>query len=182
MIKNYNINDISFDISSFALQGMLYEVSCFPSPGLVSVVSTGAHKDMDHYTFIDSSCALIKYLILCVQAGFSNNFPKEILKEVRSIGIAGEKSMFSKTQGVNTHKGMLFLMGISCVAVGKAIHDNKEFKDIQNIIKDMCNDIVERELHSLRNYIKDYGSVEEMCKYKNLSYGENYFCCIMLKE
>lgn len=175
MIKNYNINDITFDISSFALQAMLYEVACFPSPGLVSSISQGAHKDMDHYTFIDSSCSLIKYLILCCQGGFSNNSPKEILKECRSLGIDAEERMFSKTGGVNTHKGMLFLMGISCIAVGKAIHDNRGFDDIQNIIKEMCHDIVEKELYSLKKYIKDYDSIEEMCKEAKLSYGEKLF-------
>ena len=175
MINNYNINDISFDISSFALQGMLYEVACFPSPGLVSSISQGAHKDMDHYTFIDSSCSLKKYLMLCSESGFSNNSPKEILKECRSLGIDAEKRMFSKTKGVNTHKGMLFLMGISCIAVGKTIHDNKGFKDIQGIIKEMCYDIVEKELYYLKKYIKDYNSIEEMCKEMKLSYGEKLF-------
>ncbi|WP_027625126.1 triphosphoribosyl-dephospho-CoA synthase CitG [Clostridium lundense] len=175
MIKNYNINDISFDISSFALQAMLYEVACFPSPGLVSVVSTGAHNDMDHYTFIDSSCSLIKYLGLCCQGGFSDNSPKEILKECRYLGIEAEESMFNKTGGVNTHKGMLFLMGICCIAVGKAIHDNKSFNDIQGIIKEMCHDIVEKELYSLKKYIKDYNSIEEMCQKSELSYGEKLF-------
>lgn len=175
MINNYNINDISFDISSFALQGMLYEVACFPSPGLVSSISQGAHKDMDHYTFIDSSCSLIKYLMLCSERGFSNNSPKEILKECRSLGIDAEKRMFNKTEGVNTHKGMLFLMGISCIAVGKTIHDNKGFKDIQGIIKEMCYDIVEKELYYLKKYIKDYNSIEEMCKEMKLSYGEKLF-------
>lgn len=175
MNKDFNIHEAAFDISSFAIQSMLYEVACAPSPGLVSVISMGAHKDMDHYTFIDSTCALIKYLTLCVEEGFSSKDSRELLKCIRPIGIDGEKQMFEKTSGVNTHKGMLFLMGISCVATGKAIYDKRQFKDIPQIIKDMCEGLVEKELYPLKEEIKKYGSLEELSKKRRLSYGEKLY-------
>lgn len=175
MNKDFNIHEAAFDISSFAIQSMLYEVACAPSPGLVSVISTGAHKDMDHYTFIDSTCALIKYLTLCVEEGFSSKSSRELLKHIRPIGIEGERQMFEKTSGVNTHKGMLFLMGIACVATGKAIFDRRQFKDIPEIIKDMCQGLVEKELYPLKEEIEKYGSLEELSKKRRLSYGEKLY-------
>lgn len=175
MNKHFNIHEAAFDISSFAVQSMLYEVACAPSPGLVSVISMGAHKDMDHYTFIDSTCALIKYLTLCVEEGFSSRDSRELLKDIRPIGIEGEKQMFKKTSGVNTHKGMLFLMGIACVATGKAIYDKRRFEDIPEIIKDMCEGLVEKELYPLKEEIKKYGSLEELSKNRKLSYGEKLY-------
>lgn len=181
MIKTYEVSNIAFDVSSLAVQSMLYEVACVPSPGLVSVVSTGAHKDMNHYTFINSTCSLIKYLTLCVQLGFTDESPKDILKKAKFLGMDAEKEMFKKTQGVNTHKGMLFLMGISCVAVGKVIHDNKEFNEVQQIIKDMCSGIVERDLLSLKKYIKEYKTVEDIANSKKLSYGEKLFLMYGMK-
>lgn len=147
----FNVNDISFKISSFAVQSMIYEVSCFPSPGLVSPVSTGAHDDMNYYTFIDSTCALIKYLTLFVQEGFKGYSSKELFDSARKIGVKAEKDMFAKTKGINTHKGMLFLMGIACSAVGKVICENRDFEDVKNVIKEMTAGLVEKELALLDN-------------------------------
>ena len=135
--KKFTLNDFSLTISSFALQAMLYEVSCYPSPGLVSPVSNGAHKDMNYFTFIDSTAVLSKYLALFVQEGYSHRCCKEIFNSIRTVGVEAEKDMFTKTKGINTHKGMLFLIGIACASVGKAIYEKKPFEEIQNIIKEM---------------------------------------------
>lgn len=150
-IKAYTVNEMAMEISSLAVQAMIYEVSCYPSPGLVSPVSCGAHKDMDFFTFIDSTSVLSKYLTLFVQEGFSNKSYKEIFNAIRKIGITAEQDMFVKTKGINTHKGMLFLMGISCAAIGKAIYEKKDFKCIQSIIKEMTTGIVEKELIQLKH-------------------------------
>jgi len=148
--KVFTINELSMIISSFAIQAMIYEVSCYPSPGLVSPVSSGAHKDMNFFTFVDSTSALSKYFTLFVQEGFSNKSYKEIFNSIRKIGIKAEQDMFIKTKGINTHKGMLFIMGIACAAIGKTIYEKKGFKYIQNIIKEMTTGIVEKELTTLK--------------------------------
>ncbi|BDR87848.1 triphosphoribosyl-dephospho-CoA synthase [Clostridium tetani] len=96
MEKSHQVSDTAFDISSLAIQAMLYEVACNPSPGLVSVISTGSHTDMDHYTFIESTSSLIKYLTLSVQLGFSDESVKDMLKKGRKLGIKAEKDMFKK--------------------------------------------------------------------------------------
>ncbi|NMM65010.1 triphosphoribosyl-dephospho-CoA synthase CitG [Clostridium sp. P21] len=148
--KTFTINEISMIISSFAVQAMIYEVACWPSPGLVSPVSCGAHKDMNFFTFIDSTAVLSKYLTLFVQKGFSNKEYKDIFNDIRKLGIEAEKDMFVKTKGVNTHKGMLFLVGVICGAVGKAIYENQDFECVQHIIKEMTKGIVSNELLGLK--------------------------------
>ncbi|MNM26820.1 2-(5''-triphosphoribosyl)-3'-dephosphocoenzyme-A synthase [compost metagenome] len=145
------LNEVSLTISSFALQAILYEVSCFPSPGLVSPVSNGAHTDMNYFTFIDSTAVLSKYLALFVQQGYSNQAYKDIFNNIRAIGHEAEKDMFEKTKGINTHKGMLFLMGIACAAVGKAVYEKIAFGEVRNIIKKMTEGLVEKELLTLVN-------------------------------
>lgn len=135
-----------FKITEFALQAILYEASCCDKPGLVSPVSRGAHDDMDYFTFIDSTCSIAKTLNLCSSIGFSSRSIKEIFKAIRKEGISGEKEMLNKTGGVNTHKGMLFLMGICCSSVSKCIYEKKSFRCIKNIIKEMTKGICEREL------------------------------------
>ena len=141
-VKNHSIN-----IASLAVQAMLYEVSCAPSPGLISQMSNGAHTDMDYFTFLDSATSLISPLSHCTEAGFSSRSPREIFHQLREIGKLGEQQMFEKTSGVNTHKGMLFLLGICCAAGGKAIFDGNHFAYLQSIIKDFTLGLVEKELN-----------------------------------
>ncbi|AFQ46071.1 triphosphoribosyl-dephospho-CoA synthase CitG [Desulfosporosinus meridiei] len=140
----------AIEIASLAVQAILYEASCHPSPGLVSAISTGAHSDMDYFTFLDSASALISPLIQCAQAGLSPESPKEIFQKIRSIGRLGEQRMFAKTRGVNTHKGTIFLLGICCAAAGKALYSGAGFASLRSIIQAMTEGLVEGEL-SARN-------------------------------
>ncbi|WML37023.1 triphosphoribosyl-dephospho-CoA synthase CitG [Clostridium sp. OS1-26] len=165
--KNFTLNEISLRISSFAIQAMLYEVACYPSPGLVSPVSNGAHRDMNYFTFIDSTSTLSNYLALFVQEGYTDRCCKDIFNSVRFIGVEAEKDMFKKTKGINTHKGMLFLIGVACAAVGKTIYEEKAFKEVQNIIKEMTSGIVEKELSNLKDYCNLSHGERLYLKYKN---------------
>jgi len=165
--KTFILNEISLIISSFAIQAMLYEVTCYPSPGLVSPISNGAHKDMNYFTFIDSTSVLSKYLALFVQNGCTDKSYKDIFNNIRNIGMEAEKEMFIKTEGINTHKGMLFLIGIACTAVGKAIYEEKNFVEIQNIIKEMTSGIVDKELLTLKNSPNLSHGEKLYLKYKN---------------
>jgi len=158
MENKYLISPEAFVVASYAIEAMLCEVTAYPSPGLVSSISSGAHMDMDHYSFIKSTSILSKYMVLFAQEGYSNSTPKEIFKAIRNIGIEAESEMFKGTKGVNTHKGMIFLLGISCAAVTKAMHDVKSFDEIQDIIKEMTRGLVENELSYMdENKIKSYG-------------------------
>jgi triphosphoribosyl-dephospho-CoA synthase len=148
---NYDVNDEAFEIGSIAARAILYEAACFPSPGLVSPVSDGAHDDMNFYTFIDSTSALLKSLILCANKGLSEKQPQDIFKSIRKIGAAAEKDMYKNTGGVNTHKGMIFLMCISCAAAARTCKMHGVVQDIRKTIMDMTRGIVERELETLVN-------------------------------
>ncbi len=161
-----HLNDRAYRIGNFAVQAMLYEVSCYPSPGLVSPISNGAHTDMNYFTFIDSTIALSRYFPVFAQQGFSKREDKEIFNEIRRIGIEAEKEMFAKTNGINTHKGMLFLMGISCAAVGKAIYEKKNFDEIKEIIKSMTAGLVEKELDPLKEHTSLSNGERLFLKYK----------------
>ena len=148
-LKNYTVNDYSFLIANLATRAILYEVSCFPSPGLVSPISNGAHDDMDYFTFLDSTTSLVKFFILFSEAGFSDRRPHDIFKIIRRIGIEAEQDMFEITNGVNTHKGMIFLMGIACTATAKAIYDKLDFVELPNLIKEMTAGIIQQDLKQL---------------------------------
>lgn len=133
---------LAYDISQLALKGIISEVSTIPSFGLVSPSTMGSHKDMDYYTFLDSSFAIVPYLKEMALIGYSYKEPKEIFKAIRKVGVACENAMFSATKGVNTHKGMIFLVGITVAAVMKTLYEKQNFNRIQEIIKAMCEDIL----------------------------------------
>ncbi len=107
---NYTINGEI--IADLAVKALLYEISISPKPGLVSRFSNGSHKDMNFYTFIDSTVSLREYFLKCFKYGEENVLDENFLKKLRVLGKEAEKKMFSATSKVNTHKGTIFSMGI----------------------------------------------------------------------
>jgi holo-ACP synthase/triphosphoribosyl-dephospho-CoA synthase len=106
-------------IGALAIEAMLYEVTCTPSPGLVDRVNSGAHHDMDFYSFMASSASLSVPMSRCAQAGIVHDGGLETLLPVlRLIGLEGEQAMLTATQGVNTQKGLIFLLGIMAGVTG----------------------------------------------------------------
>lgn len=162
------VDERAIQIASLAVQAILYESACSPSPGLVSRISSGAHKDMNYFTFLDSAAALISPLIYCAEAGLSGRSSQEIFRQVRLIGQRGERLMFQKTGGVNTHKGTLFLLGISCAAGGKILQVKAPFSALRSVIQEMTEGLVERELRSRVEELK-------MLPLTDLTHGERLF-------
>jgi triphosphoribosyl-dephospho-CoA synthase len=144
-VKAVNM-DAAYALGSLATQAMIYEASCFPAPGLVSPVSNGAHSDMNYYTFIDSACVLSKFFIFFAAAGLSSRPDKQIFAHIRAMGQEAEKEMFQKTSGVNTHKGMLFVLGVCCAAVGKTLYRRGSFEAVAETIRSMSSGLAAAEL------------------------------------
>ncbi|SHK05597.1 triphosphoribosyl-dephospho-CoA synthase [Paramaledivibacter caminithermalis DSM 15212] len=139
------------NIESLALRSLLYEVSASPKPGLVDRNNNGAHNDMDFYTFIDSSSVLGETFYHCTLTGIEHkDSSKTLLKAIRPFGIRGEKKMFAITNNVNTHKGLVFSLGIICAAIGylyqKKPNRRWHANDICEQVKYMTEGLVEREL------------------------------------
>lgn len=135
--------EVSYQTSQMSLKAMISEVSTFPSFGLVSPVSTGSHKDMDYYTFLNSSMAIVPHLKEMARVGYSYKNPEDIFAAIRKIGIICEEDMFKATKNINTHKGMIFLMGICISAVAKNLYEGKSFENIKEIIIEMVKDILD---------------------------------------
>ena len=109
---------IAEEISRLAVQSLLCEVYATPKPGLVDQNNTGSHKDMDLPLFLTSTATLWSYFRQCARIGLHGTDPKEVFSQLRQAGLEAEKRMFAVTQGVNTHKGAIFSMGILCGAAG----------------------------------------------------------------
>jgi len=147
------VPDAVIQIASKALEAMLAEVACSPAPGLVDRFNAGAHQDMDFFTFIHSSSALVSSLLRCTLAGWTHSGDcTELLPVLRKIGLDGEKDMFAATNGVNTQKGLLFLLGITAAATALHIRKMGSSACIEGILQtvaDMCQGLVAQELSPL---------------------------------
>lgn len=107
-------------IAQLAQRALLYEVSCYPKPGLVDPINHQTHTDMDLFTFIDSSVALLPFFEQFVQVGstFEQSDLTALMAQIRPLGMRAEDAMLSATKGVNTHKGAIFSLGILLSATG----------------------------------------------------------------
>ena len=138
-------------------EALMGEVRTSPKPGLVDQIDCGAHTDMDLHTFERSTEAIAPYLTDMFMAGFapeaetaaleieeletgedsdaadavgaegSETEEERLFQKIRHIGVEAEKAMFAATEGVNTHKGMLFTMGIVLAAAG--LHFRREYSE-----------------------------------------------------
>ena len=108
-------------IGKLAVRSLLDEVLTTPKPGLVDQRNRGSHKDMDLETFQRSAYALEGYFTACARIGMetAREQPQETFCYLRQAGLEAEKAMYAATNGVNTHKGAIFTIGILCGALGR---------------------------------------------------------------
>jgi holo-ACP synthase/triphosphoribosyl-dephospho-CoA synthase len=141
---------LSKQLASLALKALLYEISLTPKPGLVDRLSNGSHADMNFLTFTDSSAAISLYFEELVQAGsaFQDEGHIRALPIIRNIGLRMEAAMFQATGNINTHKGLIFLMGLTLFSCGRLYSSLNQFDPVyfRSIARDICRDIVKREL------------------------------------
>lgn len=152
-------------ISSFAIKSILYEVSATPKPGLVDRNNSGAHRDMDFFTFLSSSSVLSLYFYNCTNQGilFQSGDYRDLLKALRPLGIKAEEDMLKATKGVNTHKGMIFSQGIIAAASGSLYSEEKKLT-LENMIGR-----IKKITKGISRELKD---IEEKSQ---LTYGEKLF-------
>lgn len=154
-------------ISSLCIKSILYELAASPKPGLVDRYNSGAHKDMDIFTFINSGSVLFPYFQECTREGlnFQEDSYTNLMENLRNIGIEAERIMFQATSDINTHKGAIFSLGIIAAAAGSLYRENKntyfESKSIINRVIEMTKGI-SKELEE--SHIK-----------KDLTYGEKLY-------
>jgi cytidyltransferase-like protein len=112
---------LPYIIARLATQALQAELDTTPKPGLVDKDNNGAHRDMDYALMQRSINTLHPYFVKLAQLGCADALPTHT--SIRDIGIEAEKAMLSATNGVNTHKGALFSMGLAVVA---AAHEERK--------------------------------------------------------
>lgn len=106
--------------AEMAVGALLAELYTTPKPGLVDRCSSGAHTDMDLPLFEKSAASLRPYFADAFCIGYGAGTERETMGRLRQRGIEAEKEMFAVTGGVNTHKGMVYTLGLLLGGAGRA--------------------------------------------------------------
>ncbi|HWK23616.1 MAG TPA: triphosphoribosyl-dephospho-CoA synthase [Ureibacillus sp.] len=107
-------------LAHLAVASLIEEVSLTPKPGLVDKKDQGSHDDLTYTMMVNSARSLHETFYEMAMVSFGQR-PSQILREkIGEIGRKGENTMFQVTNGVNTHKGAIWSLGLLTAAA--AIH------------------------------------------------------------
>ena len=128
----------AFHIGNMAYRAMLEEVYTSPKPGLVDLYSSGAHKDMNVVSFERSAAALEPFFAAMALEGLKFS----------------EAVMYKATGGVNTHKGLIFHMGIISGAAGACIgtYGAVTLKRLMEMEQAMVRETLIKEVKEMREF------------------------------
>lgn len=104
-------------LAEAAHDALLDELYTTPKPGLVDLNNNGAHADMDISLFERSADALTQYFEDAALLGMDRCG----MGVLRKRGIRAEKEMFAATDGINTHKGLIYSMGLLLAGMGRCL-------------------------------------------------------------
>lgn len=135
IIRNY----LKTVIYNKANEAITLEAKLDPKFGLVTSKSNGSHQDMDYNLLMKAKEVILPDLVEMFFCGFDNDL-LEGFYLAREIGLKTEEKMFQVTNNVNTYKGLIFILGITIIALGYAIKHHK--KDLFSLIE-----IIGRDLH-----------------------------------
>jgi len=110
-----------------ALRAIKSEMESYPSLGLVSKVNQGSHKDMDINSFYKSYEIFPPYLLAIEK----NLNAIKTFTDLRTIGLLYEHMMLAQTNQINTHKGLIFALGIFYYSLLKNTDKTKIIPEIK---------------------------------------------------
>jgi len=141
-------------VADYADWALLAELMLTPKPGLVDRRNCGAHRDMDIQTFLASARAIAPWWPRFVEIGSAwAHIPAcDFLPLVRPAGVLCEQAMLQATNGVNTHKGAIFSLGLLCCAAGRLLAQRVTLtRDrLCTEVANICVGLVARELNGAR--------------------------------
>ncbi|CAM2152587.1 putative 2-(5''-triphosphoribosyl)-3'-dephosphocoenzyme-A synthase [Pararobbsia alpina] len=98
---------------------LIDEVTLTPKPGLVDIRGKGAHTDLGWALMCTSAVALQPAFVAMARAGLSVLDDQALRESIGAIGREAEAVMFEATEGVNTHRGAIWAMGLLVTAAAQ---------------------------------------------------------------
>lgn len=120
-------------LAQIAKTALFEELITYPKPGLVSHIDNGSHGDMNYAIFIASITSLENYFQqMAVSGGTQQDF---ILLE--TLGMQAEVQMLNATNNINTHRGIIFILGILIAATAYCLEFNLAHTQISQTISSL---------------------------------------------
>ncbi|MGN8158228.1 triphosphoribosyl-dephospho-CoA synthase, partial [Salinisphaera sp. SWV1] len=102
----------ALDLAGMAVAALRDELDLTPKPGLVDRTTTGAHRDMDHALMTTSALALEPGFAAIATAAAGEADAAALRAALGVAGREAEAAMMQATNGVNTHRGAIWALGL----------------------------------------------------------------------
>jgi triphosphoribosyl-dephospho-CoA synthase len=106
-------------VAALANQSLIAEAELTPKPGLVDRRGQGAHRDLSLGLMRRSAAAIQPYFFQMALLSAGRAPSAELRAELASVGRDAERAMFRATQGSNTHKGAIWILGLLITAAAR---------------------------------------------------------------
>ncbi|TBM25107.1 triphosphoribosyl-dephospho-CoA synthase [Hafnia paralvei] len=122
---HFDADELAMSLASHATQSLIDEARLSPKPGLVDSRGSGAHQDLTLELMERSAHSLTPTFQQLAIASWQRPVDIALRQEIGRIGRDGERSMMLATNGVNTHRGAIWALGllVSSAAIQGAMGD-----------------------------------------------------------
>lgn len=118
-------------LAALAKQALFAEAELTPKPGLVDRRGSGAHHDLSLELMWRSAATLEPYFSQMAYLSACRELDTGLREELASVGRDAERAMFRATQGSNTHKGAIWILGLLVAAAARKRHQSP--REIANV-------------------------------------------------
>ena len=105
-------------LAALATQSLIAEAELTPKPGLVDRRSRGAHNDLSLKVMRESATVLGPHFAAMAASSEVHDLSKNLRAELAEIGHDAERAMYQVTQGANSHKGVIWILGLRLTSPG----------------------------------------------------------------
>jgi triphosphoribosyl-dephospho-CoA synthase len=99
-------------LASLACEALIAEAELTPKPGLVDRRGSGAHHDLSLGLMRQSATAIEPYLAAMASCSQGQDIDCNLRSQLAAIGRNAERAMYQATQGSNSHKGAIWILGL----------------------------------------------------------------------
>jgi triphosphoribosyl-dephospho-CoA synthase len=106
-------------LGALAFQALIAEAELTPKPGLVDRRGSGAHTDLSLDLMRRSATALEPFFADMASAAEGRGPDRDLREELAAIGRNAEQAMYKATEGSNSHKGAIWILGLLVAAAAQ---------------------------------------------------------------
>lgn len=132
---------------NLTIYGLINELNKPYGFGCVGIADRGSHFDMDIYTFLASIDVLSEGFVDIVKINTAS------FEQLRAFGLQLEDKMFAATKGVNTYKGVIFILSLIYASIINASNYQNITLEIKKLTSNILQDFSQ---NNISNGLKIY--------------------------